>query len=436
MRTQIPRARLSAFLIAAAMAIGLFLFLNSTFGGPTLLPSSSTPYELKTTFPDSQNLVKKSLVMYRGFQVGEVDAVDIVHGRAQVTFTIYPKYEPLPAGTIVQVDHRTFLQEPFVNVYPGRSASRSLRTGATVGSVPTVEPDDALQVFDPETRKLLDRGTQSLARGLRAANAGDEINATISGLDHVLGSIRGLTGALTGQERNISDLVSSSATVLDAIASRQGQLTHLIGSGRVVAQTFAAQSRALGSGIDQLNGLLSSAQHVLPRLRPLLATATPTLEHAAATATGLLPALTALTPAVAYARTTGLQLEPSARAAVPAFINAIASERWLRPLSRGLIPAVANLVPLMGFVRSQIGGWEAFIANTSDALDHGDSVGPWLQGFLELTPGGLLGSSAGCTSTLGLCVNPYPKPGDSSNPQPYVKGDYPRLVPYFPKASG
>jgi virulence factor Mce-like protein len=434
MRTQIPRARLTAFLIAAATAIGLFLFLNSTFGGPTLIPSGGVPYELKTTFPDSQNLVRKSLVMYRGFQVGEVDAVDIVHGRAQVTFTLYPKYEPLPAGTTVQVDHRTFLQEPFVNVYPGPGPrGRSLRSGATVGSVPTVEPDDALGVFDPETRRLLDRGTQSLARGLRAPNAGDEINATISGLDHVLGSIRGLTGALDGQEQNISDLVTSSATVLDSIASQQGQLTHLIGSGRIVAETFAAQSRALGSGIDQLNRLLSSAQHVLPRLRPLLAMATPTLEHAAATATGLEPALTALTPAVAYARTTGLQLEPSARAAVPAFINAIASERWLRPLSHALIPAVANLVPLMGYIRSQLGGWESFIANTSDAIDHGDSLGPWLQGFIELTPGGLLGSSAPCSSTLGLCVNPYPKPGDSANPQPYVKGDFPRLVPYFPK---
>ena len=28
-----------------------------------------------------------------------------------------------------------------------------------MSSVPTVEPDDALQVFDPQTRRLLDQGT-------------------------------------------------------------------------------------------------------------------------------------------------------------------------------------------------------------------------------------------------------------------------------------
>jgi phospholipid/cholesterol/gamma-HCH transport system substrate-binding protein len=432
-RAQIPRARLTAFLIAALAALGLFLFLNTTFGGPTLIPGSGPQYELKASFADSQNLVKKSLVMYRGFQVGEVDSVAIVHARAQVTFTIYPRYAPLPAGTIVQVDHRTFLQEPFVNLLPGPIRAGKLASGATIGSIPTVEPDDALQVFDPQTRRLLDQGTQTLARGLRSPNAGLQVNNTIAGLDQVLGRIRAMTGALAGQEQQISTLVSSSATVLDAIATEQSQLTDVIGSGRVVAQTFASQNSAFGSGIDQLNALLAAALTLLPRLRPVLAAATPVLAHASSTATALLPALTVLRPAVRYERETGLALEPSARAAVPAFINALASERWLAPLARGLMPAVANLLPLIGCIRSQLRGWEAFISNTSDALNHGDSVGPWLQGFLEVANSGLTGGAAPCSSPLGLCVNPYPKPGDSANPQPYVKGSYPKLQPYFPK---
>src|ERR1700722_2865272 len=155
MRTQIPRLRLTAFVVASLAAVGLFLFLNSTFGGPTLVPTGGTPYELRASFPDSQNLVRNSLVMYRGFKVGLVDSVSIVHARAQVTFTIFPQYAPLPAGTIAQVDHRTFLQEAFVNVYPGPMRGARLRSGSFVGSIPTVEPDDALQVFDPETRHLL-----------------------------------------------------------------------------------------------------------------------------------------------------------------------------------------------------------------------------------------------------------------------------------------
>jgi phospholipid/cholesterol/gamma-HCH transport system substrate-binding protein len=432
MRTQIQRVRLTAFSIAALAALGLFLFLNNTFGGPTLIPGAGTPYELKASFPDSQNLVKNSLVMYRGFQVGLVDDVSIVHARAQVTFTIFPQYAPLPAGTTVQVDHRTFLQEPFVNVYPGPTAARQLTTGSVVHGIPTVEPDDALQVFDPQTRRLLDQGTQELARGFRARNAGQEVNDTLNGLDQVLGSIRRLTGALANQEPQISSLVSSSATVLDAIATQQTQLTRLIASGRTVAQTFAANAGAFGSGLDQLNSLLADANTLLPRIRPLLRAAAPVLANAAATANLLRPALAVLRPAVRYARETGLALEPSARAAVPAFIAAIASERWLRPLSRGLIPAVANLVPLLGYIRSQLRGWEAFIANTSDALDHGDSVGPWLQGFLEFTTSGVTGGYARCSSHYGLCVNPYPKPGDAADPQPYVKGDYPKLLPYFP----
>jgi virulence factor Mce-like protein len=432
MRTQIPKARLVTFLCACVAALGLFLYLNSTFGGPTLLPSDGKPYELKTTFQDAQNLVKKSLVMYRGTQVGEVDDVSVQHGAARVAFSVYPQYRPLPAGTIVQVDHRTFLQEPFVNVYPGPMNGPRLADGASVRSIPTVEPDDALQVFDPQTRKLLDQGTQSLARGLRAPNAGDEVNGTISGLDRVLGSIRSLATALHGQEGNISSLVSSSAVVLDAIGSQQDQLTHLIGSGRTVAATLAAQQGALGQGLDQLNALLASAETLLPRTRPLLARATPVLRHAAATARLLLPALVDLGPVVVDARAAGVKLDPSARAAVPAFINTIADERNLLPLAVALSPLVENVSPILGYVDAQLRGVEALIGNLADTLNHGDSQGPWLHGFLALPLSGVLGATAPCTSNLGLCSNAYPRPGDATDPQPYKPGQYPHLQPYFP----
>jgi phospholipid/cholesterol/gamma-HCH transport system substrate-binding protein len=431
MRTQIPRARLTVLVVAALSAVGLFLYLNSTFGGPTLLPGAGAAYKLKASFPDSQNLVKKSLVMYRGFQVGEVDSVGIVHGRAQVTFTIYAKYEPLPAGTIVQVDHRTFLQEPFVNVYPGQARDK-LRSGATVSSVPTVEPDDALQVFDPETRRLLDQGTQSLARGLRAPNAGDQVNGTIAGLDHALAGIRRVASTLHGQEQDISTLVSSSAVVLQAIASQQAQLTQIISSGRTVAQTFAGQAGAFGGGIDQLNALLGTARVVLPQVRPFLSRATPTLNHLAATAGLLTPAFASLTPAVALARRISTELEPASRAAAPTFTAALADERWLLPLAQGVHPTVQNLVPLMAYVSSQLRGWEGMIANLASTLSNGDSQGPWFQGFLDLTLGGLAGSAAPCSSGLGLCANPYPPSGDAINPQPYAKGQYPQLKPWFP----
>jgi virulence factor Mce-like protein len=433
MRTQIPRVRLTVFVLAALAAAGLFLYLNTTFGGPTLIPTGGSSYELKATFPDSQNLVRKSLVMYRGFQVGYVDSVKIVHGRAQVAFTIDSKYEPLPAGTIAQVDHRTFLQEPFVNIYPGPMTGRRLRSGSVVRSIPTVEPDDALQVFDPETRRLLDQGTRSLARGLRAPNAGDEVNGTIGGLDQVLAGIRRFATTLHGQERDISTLVSSSATVLEAIAYEQSSLTHLIGSGRTVAQTFARQAAGLGGGIDQLNGLLATAQKVLPDARPFLARATPALQHLARTAGLLEPALATLRPAVRAARQISVELDPSARAAVPAFRAAIADERWLAPLAVGVHPTVENLVPLMGYIKANLRGWEAMIANLADTLNHGDSQGPWLQGFLDLTTGGVVGGAGPCSSPLGLCTNPYPQPGDATNPQPYHKGQLPRLQPWRPR---
>jgi ABC-type transporter Mla subunit MlaD len=329
------------------------------------------------------------------------------------------------------VEHRTFLQEAFVNIAPGRTGGAALRSGTVVPSVPTVEADDALQVFDPETRRLLDRGTSSLARGLRAENAAEQLSGTIGGLDGVLAGIRGITGALRGQAGSIASLVNASATVLDAIAAEQSQLAQLIGSGRVVADTFAGQQRALASGIDQLNGVLALTQALLPRLRPLAAGATPVLGELTATADAVRPALTALAPAVADLRATSLALDPSARAATPALTATLHAAAALIPLAHRLVPTIADLVPLMGYIRSQLGGFEAFIGNLAASVDHGDRTGPYLQAFLDVTTGGVAGGDGGCRQVSGLCTNPYPKPGDASDPQPLAPGGFPRLKPYF-----
>jgi hypothetical protein len=136
---------------------------------------------------------------------------------------------------------------------------------------------------------------------------------------------------------------------------------------------------------------------------------------------------------VGAARQISVELDPSARAAVPAFIALLADERWLAPLATGVRPTVENLIPLMGYIKSQLRGWEAMIANLADTLNHGDSRGPWLQGFLDLTLGGATGSVGPCSSPVGLCTNAYPQPGDATDPQPYRKGQFPRLRPWHPR---
>lgn len=433
MKTQIPRARLAVFLLAAACALALFVFLNGTFGGPTLLPGTGAPYTLVTAFPDSQNLVRKSLVMYRGVQVGDVDRVNVLHGVARVRFVIYGQYAPLPAGTVVQVDHRTFLQEAYIDVTPGPPGARRLPSGSQVGSIPTVEPDDALQAFDPETRRLLDRGTQTLARGFRAPNAGQELNGTIDGFDQVLTQLRGVTGELRGQEQQLSTLVSAGATVLDAIGQDQGRLSTLIGSGRVVADTFSSQRQAFASGLDQLDRLLARTEQVLPSLPAFLREATPVLRHAAATARALEPALATAAPAIVAAGRLEQDLGTAAGPGAITLGRVDAVQRKLLRLSGPLGAAVANLEPIMRYLNSQVPGWEAMIGNGADAVSGGDNLGPWMQSFLGSADNPATGSPSPCGSAGGLCVNPYPGSGDGYDPRPYVKGTYPRLKPYYPR---
>jgi virulence factor Mce-like protein len=431
-RTQIPGSRLLAVIASAIFALALFLYLNTTFGGPTVNVSGAKRYQLHATVPDSQNLVKKSLVVNRGVQIGEVDDVAVRSGVVHVTFTIFEKYRPVPAGTVAQIGHRTVFGEPIITLRPHGIGGRTLPSGATVRSIPTVMPDDALAVFDPSTRRALNRGTRELARGFRSRNAGARLNATIARLDRTIAGVRAMTTALHGQQDDIATLVRSSAVTLDAVGAREDQVRRLVGSARIVADSLAGEREALGTSIDELDRTLGVADRVLPRMVPLMAAAAPAALHVAATARQLFPALSELRPSVRSARRAVRLLQPTSRTSAPLLRRTRRLETGLLPLARALVPATRNLAPLVGYLRSQWRGWMGFVANIADTVSHGDSDGPWLHGFLLLTPGGVSGTAGGCKDIDGLCVNPYPPPDDALDPQPYKPGSYPKLLPGKP----
>ena len=77
----------------------------------------------------------------------------------------------------------------------------------------------------------------------------------------------GVFGALQGQESQISSLVTSSATVLGAIATEQQQLAELIGSGRTVAETATIGLTASTGMLRTVLQLWCCALLALPHLQ-------------------------------------------------------------------------------------------------------------------------------------------------------------------------
>jgi phospholipid/cholesterol/gamma-HCH transport system substrate-binding protein len=109
-RQSILIGAISLVVIVAAVTIGIRAAFGEFAGG----------YRIVATFDAAgQGLISGSDVKIRGVNVGEVDGVRLVDGRAEVTMRIFPG-EEIPRSAFAEIRPKTLFGEKFVNVEPGQ----------------------------------------------------------------------------------------------------------------------------------------------------------------------------------------------------------------------------------------------------------------------------------------------------------------------------
>jgi hypothetical protein len=190
---------------------------------------------------------------------------------------------------------------------------------------------------------------QHLFAGLTSALAGRS-----RALSDSLGSAAPFTGNLDtvlrtvgAQRRNLQRLISTSASVLSAIGERQGALQSAIDAGNTVLATTAGRDRALANTITALAPFLSQLHSTADQITA----ASPDLDGAVS---ALLPAAPLIPPALRAIDSAAPAFRilfdrlPSVldagRRALPALTAII---RAARPGLKAFYPAARNLIPFM-----------------------------------------------------------------------------------------
>lgn len=433
MSKRIPTAGLAAFLVAFVVSGVAFVLFNSAFGGPG--GSLSKPYELTTRVADSQQLVVKSLVMVRGVQIGEVTKVDARTDGARVTFSIDERYRPLRRGASVRIGARTAFGEAYLRIDRGPAGASPLRGGSVLPARATVDPDEALQVFGPGTRRHLQSWLAETGRALRAPDAPDRLRGVVDGSTRTLGELRRTLDELRGQERPIAELVRSSATVVDALGERQRSLGRVVRAADVTLGALGTRTSALTAGVTELRRITVTGQRTLDAVPGLLRDAGPVVEDSVAAARALRPALERLPATARDLAGLARRVPGLTTASLPALREADPGIRALTPVARWLDPTLRNLVPLAQWLGPRAIGYTSVLALISSAAASGDREGKWLRLFMFPEPVGTVGLPevgicGGGTVQPRNCSNAYPLPGDSTANRRYVAGSFPRLLPY------
>src|SRR5215208_2413187 len=139
----------------ALSCVALVLFLWLAFGGP--VPLKPKGYRVSASFTEAAQLSTEADVRISGVPVGKVKAIepDAKTGRSLVTMALDAKYSPLPSDAKAMLRQKTLLGETYVELTPGTESARKIPEGGRLRLADvseTVELDEILRTFDPETR--------------------------------------------------------------------------------------------------------------------------------------------------------------------------------------------------------------------------------------------------------------------------------------------
>lgn len=220
---------------------------------------SSEDYKLSFTVPAAHNLVDGSHVDLAGVKIGWVDEIKPrSDGQADVVMSLDGSAR-LHDGVRLQLREKSLLGETYVDVVDGKGPA--LPHGAAVPQsriTPAVSLDDVLQRMGTEERAALGSALRSLGGATNDSHAA--VSEALGGLGAISREGQTVLGALASQMAPLEQLSGSTAGVLRALDTREGQIARLVTDAKLLTEATAGSSGEIKNVMSQLPGVLRAAR--------------------------------------------------------------------------------------------------------------------------------------------------------------------------------
>lgn len=363
--------QLAAIIGFVLSCFGLALYLWISFGGPS--PLAARNYEVKVPFDEATQLAEQADVRVAGVPIGKVEKVELPPGgdRAMATLSIDPEYAPLPADTRAILRGKTLLGETYVEITLGDEDGPTIPEG---GELPraqvaeTVQLDEILRTFDPETRSAFQTWIRDSAVGI--SGRGDDLSWAIALFAPTFERFDELLRTIDSQQQAVQQLFRNGAATFRALRGRSDDLAEMIEAGEEVLATTGARDRELIEMFRVFPTFLAESRATLERTRQFAQDADPLVRQ-------LTPAARELSPMLVETGRLAPELEgfmeglkpvvDRADRAFPAFQRLFRDD--FPPLLDDLRPFLAQFNPLLDTIRAYRRDLAATVANAAAATN-------------------------------------------------------------------
>jgi virulence factor Mce-like protein len=356
---------------------GIVLFLWLSFGGS--VPLRPEGYRVEVAFPEATQLAQGAEVRISGVKVGRVKTVEPNEqtGLTDTELEIDSRFAPIPRDTRAILRQKTLLGETYVEITPGAPGGPKLADGGSLAEAQvaeTVELDEILRTFDPETRRQFSVWLDQ--QGLAVGDNAEAINDALGLLTPFAEQTDEVLDVLNHQSAETRALVRDTGEVFDALTERQGQLRDLIVNSNKVWETTAARDAELADTFRVLPTFLRESRTTTRRLTEFAKDTNPLIDQLRPAARQLSPTLVDLDKVAPDLRGLFQDLGPLvkvSRTGLPATEQVLDNTR---PLLRRLDPFLRNFTPIvdyLGLYKREIAALFANDTAVTQASDAGQS---------------------------------------------------------------
>ena len=332
-RDQIERYR-TAFisvlvLFVLAVAVGGYILAHENLHLPGWVPVLGHDYyDLKAEFQTAQAVTpgQGQAVTIAGAKVGEVSSVELHNGIAVVSMKVTPKYARFYKNATLLLRPKTQLQDITIEVNPGDPSTGKLNSGETVPlaqTAPNVNFDEFLAGLDAETRAYLRLLLAGAGEGF--GNNGSAFAATLKRFEPAARLGNEIQKELSKRSQNISRSIHNFRLLMEALGTKDKQISELVDASNAVFQTFAKEDANLQTTLKLLPGALHQTGKALNKVGQASEQVTPAL-------TKLDPFAKALAPAEKASKQLAIKTAPIIK-------------NEIRPFAREILPTVNELAP-------------------------------------------------------------------------------------------
>ncbi|MEA2438586.1 MAG: phospholipid/cholesterol/gamma-HCH transport system substrate-binding protein [Thermoleophilaceae bacterium] len=376
--------RIAAMVIFALSCFGLLTFLWISFGGS--VPLKPKQYQLTIHFPEATTLAEAADVRIAGVTVGKVRSKELDKGgnRTTVILRIDPKYAPIPKDSRAILRQKTLLGETFVELSPGtHKKGNELADGGRLdnGQVePTVELDEILRIFDPETKTAFRAWVQESAKTV-SGTAPKDLNSALGNLAGFAQDGASVLQVLDTQSTAVRQLIKNTGVVFGALNERKGQLQQLIVNSDRTFSALQSQQNALAETFRIFPTFLDESRVTLERLERFAINTHPLVIDLKPVADDLGPTIRDLGSLSPDLETFFRRLPPVIRSSRVDLTAAAALIRGAIPVFKGLHVFLPELNPILSYWNFDQDRIAHFLSAAASALRY--NVAP--------QPGGLPG---------------------------------------------